>query len=1185
MLRAGPSGIRPKEKHQNIEEEISLAMEMPASVELLKHDDIWVCDTAASNHFVKSNHGAVNVKSNNVKSQGMTGESVNSNQVMDFVMTQYSKSGAQGGRFRITDVSFNPKFNFNLFSAARCLNQGWTMTGCKKDITLISPCGSHKIVFDIVVQTPKGAIYATMLKRQQEFANAEVEAAPRPISLKDAHAKLGHCDIEKTKRTARKLGWDIKDATMPPCASCAAGKAKQRAVPKSSDRDKATRPGERWYHDESTIADKAGAKAPKKQWHAMIDEYSRYSISRFYKHKDEFIETMLRILRDFTDRGYPPKAIRMDNAGENKKFMEVARSNEWNIKAEMECTSRSTPQQNNLVEINFATIGGRARAMCNYAKMPDDVRVKVSNEALSHSTDLGNLVVDKGHTKTRYERMGLPVPKWANKSTMRTFGEAGIVKQGKNGKLGDRGVPMVFVGYPKDHASDCYRMWNPATGKCNEVRDVIWLHRMYYQDNISAETAMLPEIRVEMEELTAAEEAVLASKPNESRQAGGIDPVLDETEVENELASLTEASVKTESSDGAADIKIEAKEGDDDSVVTEVSADSDKSNNQTAGRTRYGREVKAPVQLTAEKLGEWSAAEIRLMQAEQAVHEDDVKAEISLIGATGEGFSHTSELQVMNYKQAMASKDAAAWQMEVDKEHQRMVDNDVWEVVPKSEVPKGTKILNSVWAMKPKADGSKRARMNAKGCSQVAGQHYDADNISSPVTNTSSIRIAFTILVLAKMAGWVVDVNGAFLLGKFKPGDPEIFMNVPEGMTKWYQKYTYPIVLRLKRCLYGTKQAAKYYYDDVVSKMKKMKCERSKADPCLFFKWDNLYGLVMWLTWIDDKLCIASQDIIEREKEELKTHYKCDDVGPVEDYIGCKITIDHEERSVKFTQPVLVQSLNDEFEDIPQGSNPLTPARPGNILTTCVESDKLSPEMHSRYRTGVGKLLYLAKNSRPDIANAVRELARHCHAPSKAHWDAMTLCIRYVRGTPTRGLVLKPSGLWDGKDRNFKFTIRGRSDSNYATDPESRRSVTGTVVYLNDSPIIYGSVTQKHVTLSVTEAELAAAVSLVQDMMYTYRVVVSMGLEVELPMLVEMDNSGARDLANSWSVGGRTRHVDVRMFFLRELKEDGLLAFKHVSGTENESDIFTKNVDAATLHKHAVKFCGEDDLYESLKKS
>ena len=213
----------------------------------------------------------------------------------------------------------------------------------------------------------------------------------------------------------------------------------------------------------------------------------------------------------------------------------------------------------------------------------------------------------------------------------------------------------------------------------------------------------------------------------------------------------------------------------------------------------------------------------------------------------------------------------------------------------------------------------------------------------------------------------------------------------------------------------------------------------------------------------------------------------------------------------------------------------------------------------------------------------MRELSRHAHCPTDAHWEAMCHCIRYVRGTPTRGLLLKPVGTWDGKDKSFKFVIRGRSDSNYATDRDTRRSVTGTVVYLNEAPIIFGSVTQKHVTLSVTEAELAAGVSLVQDMMYTYRVVTSMGLQVELPMLVEMDNSGAKDLANSWSVGGRTRHVDVRMFFLRELKEDGMITIKHVPGNDNEADIFTKNVEAASLHNHVKMLCGDDGLYESLK--
>jgi hypothetical protein len=84
-------------------------------------------------------------------------------------------------------------------------------------------------------------------------------------------------------------------------------------------------------------------------------------------------------------------------------------------------------------------------------------------------------------------------------------------------------------------------------------------------------------------------------------------------------------------------------------------------------------------------------------------------------------------------------------------------------------------------------------------------------------------------------------------------------------------------------------------------------------------------------------------------------------------------------------------------------------------------------------------------------------------------------------------------------------------------------------------------------------------------------------------MTAEMDNSGARDLANSWSVGGRTRHVDVRMFFLRELKEEGLVVYIHIPGPENEADIFTKNVDAGTLHRHSTKLCENDGLLELLK--
>jgi hypothetical protein len=162
----------------------------------------------------------------------------------------------------------------------------------------------------------------------------------------------------------------------------------------------------------------------------------------------------------------------------------------------------------------------------------------------------------------------------------------------------------------------------------------------------------------------------------------------------------------------------------------------------------------------------------------------------------------------------------------------------------------------------------------------------------------------------------------------------------------------------------------------------------------------------------------------------------------------------------------------------------------------------------------------------------------------------------------------------------LKFKILGRSDSDYAANKDDRRSISGGMVYLEGCPITFRSSTQKFVTLSVTEAESAAGVMVAQDMLYLYRLLGSIGLTVELPMLLEMDNKGAVDLANNWSVGGRTRRVDVRNHFLRELKDEGLIIVKHVPGDENEADIFTKNTSAPVFNRHIPKFVGIDKNME-----
>ena len=129
----------------------------------------------------------------------------------------------------------------------------------------------------------------------------------------------------------------------------------------------------------------------------------------------------------------------------------------------------------------------------------------------------------------------------------------------------------------------------------------------------------------------------------------------------------------------------------------------------------------------------------------------------------------------MKYKAAMKTADKANWEDAVEEEKKKMEKYSVWTPRKLKDLPRGSKVITSTWAMKKKANGMYRARLNARGYKQVEGLHYDAANIASPMTNDMSIRI---IMVLALMAGWVakiVDIKGAFLHGEFDEGD------APEG--------------------------------------------------------------------------------------------------------------------------------------------------------------------------------------------------------------------------------------------------------------------------------------------------------------------------------------------------------------------------------------------------------------------
>jgi hypothetical protein len=127
----------------------------------------------------------------------------------------------------------------------------------------------------------------------------------------------------------------------------------------------------------------------------------------------------------------------------------------------------------------------------------------------------------------------------------------------------------------------------------------------------------------------------------------------------------------------------------------------------------------------------------------------------------GGGLNHTEELHVLTYEQAMKSSKHREWKDAVAEEHDRMVQHGVFIPVPINDIPADAKRITSTWAMKQKADGTKRARLAAHGFKQIPGVHFDPDTRSSPVVCDATIRTLFVLSIMAGYPLHVIDVRAA----------------------------------------------------------------------------------------------------------------------------------------------------------------------------------------------------------------------------------------------------------------------------------------------------------------------------------------------------------------------------------------------------------------------------------------
>eukprot|EP01082_Thalassiosira_pseudonana_P004207 g3736.t1 g3736 contig13:32484-34808(-) len=503
------------------------------------------------------------------------------------------------------------------------------------------------------------------------------------------------------------------------------------------------------------------------------------------------------------------------------------------------------------------------------------------------------------------------------------------------------------------------------------------------------------------------------------------------------------------------------------------------------------------------------------------------------------------------------------WRAAIMKKWNDMKKRNVWIVQKRCDMPKDRRCVKSKWVFKLKRNGVFRARIVACGYSQIPG--VDFEESYSPVMNDITLRILLVIWIVMTLKAIIADVETAFLYGKLLE---VIFMECPPGM----MGTTKDDVLRLLMCIYGLVQAAARYYAYMAKTLRSMGFKGGDVDPCLFVKWIN--GRVCFVgLYVDDNLIIGHPELVDDTIKQLRQKGLILKISDLDDYLSCHIVLSKDKRRAWLGQPHLIASIVNKFGSQIRGLRQYkTPGTPGLSLVRDVERvNPLSTEKHSMYRSGVGLLGYLVKHSRPDLANMQRELSKSLDCPTEASYKELLRGLKYVVDTKEFGLKIEPSL----SNVNEPWRIVVYSDSDYATDPDTRRSTSGYILYLREVPIAWKSKAQQSVSLSSTEAEWIALSEAVKEIKFVVNLLESMKIKVNYPIKCRVDNIGAIFMSQNVTTTSRAKHIDIRTKFVREYVEDGKIKIVFVRSGDNDSDIMTKNVQGDLHDKHSKKLIGK----------
>jgi hypothetical protein len=493
-------------------------------------------------------------------------------------------------------------------------------------------------------------------------------------------------------------------------------------------------------------------------------------------------------------------------------------------------------------------------------------------------------------------------------------------------------------------------------------------------------------------------------------------------------------------------------------------------------------------------------------------------------------------------------------QLAMDDEYNALITNQTWRPATPSKIATHEVIpAQWVWAYKGNAEGiyiKDKARMVACGNKQSEFLFYR--EVYAYVVRMTTLRVILAFVAYYNLECKQIDMITAYLNAKL-PDNDVVLLRLPPGCAGR------GTAVRLLRGMYGLRQSALLWYNDLKDSLQELSFEPIEADPCVFVH--GITGAII-IVYVDNLIIITKDKPAMAElKRQLFSRYKACDLSPIGFYLGIRIICDRPNCSLSLFMDSYIDCVVDEYHltDSPTAATPL----PVSALLLTKREDSANDNLKGQYQSLVAKLLYPTSIIRPDLAWHVNFMSRFANNPTEEQLSLLKRMLRYYKGQANLGICFK-GDRHDADLHNPDHTIGlvGYSDSAFGDNLE-RKSSAGYVVKMAGGVVSFKSYRQKLVTTSSTEAEYIALTYAAKELSFLQRLLMQVGYRGKdvNTMQLYTDNLPALNMIVRDGHHERTKHIDNYFKYTKQQVKCGKIKLSHIPGTEMPADGLTKPLD------------------------